>query len=50
VKGVGSFSKGGGGSNRALTSLPERGVFRKFTCDHQQEKRRGGTESSVYTQ
>ena len=31
----------GGGSNWALTSLPERGVFRKFICDHQQEKRHG---------
>jgi hypothetical protein len=50
VNGVGSFHKGGGGSNWALTSLPERGVFRKFICEHQQEKRRRGTACSGHTQ
>jgi len=30
VMGVGSFFKGHGGSNWALTGLPERGVFRKI--------------------
>ena len=32
----------GGGSNWALKPLPERGVFRKFICENQQEKRRRG--------
>ena len=50
VKEVGSFSKGGGDSNWALTNLPERGVLRKFICEHQQEKRRRGPAYSGHTQ
>ena len=49
VKGVGSFSKWGGGSNLANNSLTERGVFRKFICEHQQEKRQRGTAHPVMT-
>ena len=40
----------GGWGNWALTRLPERGVFRKFICEHQQEKRRRGTACSGHTQ
>ena len=47
VKGVGLFSKWGGGSNWEDT---KRGVFRKFICEHQQEKRRRGPECSGHTQ
>ena len=42
VKGLGSFSKGGGPhrvTNSSLKPLPIRGVFRKFICEHQHEKR-----------
>jgi len=49
VKGVESFSKGGGGSNWALNSLPESGVVRKFIYEHQQEKRRGDPACSGHS-
>ena len=48
-RGLGYFPMGGG-SNWALTSLPERGVFRKVIFEHQQEKRRRGKACSGHTQ
>jgi len=49
VKGVGSFSKGVGAVGHLLV-CQKGGFFRKFICEHQQEKRRRGTACSGHTQ